>query len=335
MPLLDNLREVLNEEREQKKANVHAVHIRIRCDDDAVVAQVIHAAVNIQRQVQKVQLLIALLLKERGTVHAETVGRFAAQGKDSLSLRIASRGDGPGGGITLRDEEHGILGALVLAVVMHAAITQLFSVQLGFFSTFLCHLTRNTRHLLARLLTVLDFLFNGLRHIRVAVQVVIQLPRDEINHESTDGLLARPHHIAAQLRLGLALEHGIDDLDADGRLKPAAYIRGLVILLVETLQTLDDSLAKGILVRAAHGRMLPVDKGIVILPRLLLVRDGHLDVLILEVNGRVERGVRQLLIQQIRKPVLGGRVFAVQADHEPRVQVAVIAAHTLHEFGPE
>ena len=50
--------EELNEETRHQKAYVHTVNIGIRGDDNLVVAQIIHILVDIERRLQKVELLI-------------------------------------------------------------------------------------------------------------------------------------------------------------------------------------------------------------------------------------------------------------------------------------
>ena len=49
MALFDEFWEELEEEGDKQQADVHAVYIGIRRDDDVIVAQVVEAVLNIQR----------------------------------------------------------------------------------------------------------------------------------------------------------------------------------------------------------------------------------------------------------------------------------------------
>jgi hypothetical protein len=82
-------------------------------------------------------------------------------------------------------------------------------------------------------------------------------------------------------------------------------------------------------VRAALGRVLAVDEGVVFLAALRGVGEGDLDVLALEVDRIVERLALHFLAQQVEQAVLRFELLAVEIDRQPGVQVRVVAAHPL------
>jgi hypothetical protein len=56
--VLHQVREELEEEGHQQQPDVHTVHIRIGGDDDLVVAQAIHAVLDVERGLDQVELLV-------------------------------------------------------------------------------------------------------------------------------------------------------------------------------------------------------------------------------------------------------------------------------------
>lgn len=58
MALGDELGEKLEEKRDQQQADVHAVDVGVGRDDDLVVAQAVHALLDIQRALEEVEFLV-------------------------------------------------------------------------------------------------------------------------------------------------------------------------------------------------------------------------------------------------------------------------------------
>ena len=123
MLLLDQVGEELKEEGDQQQADVHAVHVGIGGDDDAVVAQSVEAVLDVERGLQQVELLVFVddLLGQ-----AEAVERLAAEAEDGLQVRVAALSDRSAGRVALGDEEAALGLVLALGVVeVNAAVAQL------------------------------------------------------------------------------------------------------------------------------------------------------------------------------------------------------------------
>jgi len=116
-------------EREQQQADVHAVHVGVGGDDDAVVAQAVHAVLDVERGLEEVEFLV---LVDDLLGQAIGVERLALEGEDGLRLDIARGGEGAGGGVALDDEEGGFLGAGVAVAEVEAAVAELLVVEGGF-----------------------------------------------------------------------------------------------------------------------------------------------------------------------------------------------------------
>ena len=94
-------------------------------DDDAVVAQAIHAVLDVEGRLQEVKLLVLV-----DDLLGEPVGveRLALEGEDRLGLHVARGREGAGRRVALDDEERALLGAHVLVPEVEAAVAQLFVV---------------------------------------------------------------------------------------------------------------------------------------------------------------------------------------------------------------
>jgi hypothetical protein len=79
--VLHQVGEELEEEGHQQQPDVHAVHIGIGGDDDAVVAQAVHAVLDVERGLDQVELLVLVhhLLGE-----AVAVERLALEAEHGL-----------------------------------------------------------------------------------------------------------------------------------------------------------------------------------------------------------------------------------------------------------
>src|SRR5689334_6800364 len=100
---LDELGHLPIEERQQQRADVRAIDVRVGHDDDPVIAELVDvvlvlAEARAERGDQRDDLLRAYELVEARALDVEDL---AAQRKDGLELAIASLLRGPAGGITL------------------------------------------------------------------------------------------------------------------------------------------------------------------------------------------------------------------------------------------
>ena len=88
MPVANQVREELQEKRDQEQPDVHAVHVGIRRNHDFVVTQAVEAFLDVQRGLQQVKFLVFVdhFLREPVSVQ-----RFALQREDRLRLHIARR----------------------------------------------------------------------------------------------------------------------------------------------------------------------------------------------------------------------------------------------------
>jgi hypothetical protein len=115
---LDDVGEVAVEERQQQRADVRAVDVGVRHDDDGVVAQladvvVVRADAGAERGDQGDDLLAGQHLVDAGLLDVEDL---AAQRQDRLGLAVAALLGGAAGRVTLDDEQLGVLGVALLAV---------------------------------------------------------------------------------------------------------------------------------------------------------------------------------------------------------------------------
>ena len=91
-------------------------------------------------------------------------------------------------------------------------------------------------------------------------------------------------------------------------------------------------LAEGRKVRTALSGILAVDERGDVLAVALSVRDDALDVLALEVNGRVEWFGRHGLVDQVEQAVCRVVDSAVEPEGESGVEVGVVAHHGLDKL---
>ena len=320
----DHVGEELQEERGEQQADVHAVHIGVGGDDHLVVTQVLHVLLDVERRLQEVELLVLVdhLLREPVTVQ-----RLAPQREDRLRAHVARGGDRTRGRVALRNEDHRLLGQLVLVREVDLAVAQLAVVERDLLGR-LARLLLDARDGLALLLVLDDLLLQRLRRLGVLVQVVVEVLAQEIDHEVAHrdpGL----DLLRAELDLGLRLEDRVGDLHRDGRDDRRADVRRIVVLVVELLDGLGDTLAEGRLVRTALRGVLAVYEREIALAVARAVGDGHLDVVAREVDRRIERILGHVLVQQVEQSVLRDVAAAVEAEREAQVQVGIVLDHLL------
>ena len=82
---------------------------------------------------------------------------------------------------------------------------------------------------------------------------------------------------------------------------------------------------------AAVAGVLAVDEGGDVLSIALAVGQDDLDVVALEVDQRVERGLRHVLGDEVEKAVFRFICYSVEDEGQPLLQVGVVFHHRLHE----
>ena len=325
MALADHVGEELQEEGHQQQADVHAVDIGIGGDDDLLVAQVVHLLLDVERRLQQVELLV---LVDDLFGQPEAVERLAAQREDRLRAHVAALGDRARRRVTLRDEDHRLLGQLAAVRAVDLAVAQLAVVERDLLGR-LAGLLLDARDGLALLLVLDDLLLEHLRRLGMLVQVVVEVLAQELHDEVADRGARLRHLLRAELRLGLRLEDRARHADRDGADERRADVGRVVVLVVELADGLGDGFAEGRLVRAALRRVLSVDERVAALAVARAVGDHHLDVGSRQVDGRIERLLGHVLVQQVEQSVLRGVGLAVQTDRQPAVQVGVVAHQLL------
>ena len=115
---LDQLFHLPEEERQQQRADVRAVDVGVRHDDDLVVAQLVRIELvasdaGAERGDQRADLLAAQHLVE---ARALDVQNLAAQRQHGLEFAVAALLGGAAGAVTLDDEQFGLGGIALLAV---------------------------------------------------------------------------------------------------------------------------------------------------------------------------------------------------------------------------
>ncbi len=329
MPLRDKLREKLQEKRDQQQPDVHAVHVRVRRDDHLVVTQPVHPLLDVQRALQQVELLVLVDHLLRQPIRVQ---RLPLQREHRLRVHVATRRQRTRRRVALHDEQRALLRPLVLRAQMRPTIAQLLVVQRGL----LRPLTRqiaNARQLLALALALLDLALQLVRRLRIAVQEIVELLSQKTGYKVAHARPARTHVRAAQLRLRLRLEHRLLHPDRHRRHDRLADVRRVEILFEKRPQRRHQRLAKRRQMRAAHRRVLAVHERVILLAVMPRVRDRHLDVLALQMDQRIQRLARQLLVQQIAQTVLRLVGLAVENQRQPAVQVGVVPEHLLDELG--
>ena len=330
MSATNHLREELEEERDHEQTDVHPIHIGIGGQNDVLVTQVIDAFFNVQRRLEEVKLLVLINDLPR---EAEAVKRLASEREHGLKIHIAAFRDAPTGAVTFGNEERALLTVWVLRIKVDAAITQLLIVQLGLAGV----LTRSLLHaadLLALLLVRLDFLKERLRRIGVLVQMIVQLRGHEVDDRAAQIPPTRFHRRTAQLGFGLRFKDRLLNLHAHRRDDTSAHV-GWFELLLEELATLrHDRLAESSQVRAALSRVLPVHKAVALLTIAARMGEGHLHIRALQVNDRVLRSLRELVIEQVQQAVLAAELLSVQLERQARIEPRIEAQHLPHEVQP-
>ena len=186
------------------------------------------------------------------------------------------------------------------------------------------------RYGLALLLVLDDLLLQHLRRLWMLVQVVVQIHRKEITHKLLHRH-PRRNLLRAKTYLRLRLEHRVVHTDRYGRYDRRADIRRIVILMIKLLDNLGYRSTEGRLMRSSLRGILSVDERIVALAISRTVCYYHLYILTRQMDRRIERLLRQVVVHQIEQAVLRDIFAAVERDLEAEVQIGVVAHHLLHE----
>ena len=293
MAFLNQVREELEEEGNHQQADVHAIDIGIGRHNDLVVSKPFHAVLDVEGRLQKVEFFVLIdhLLGE--TIRVE---RLTTEAEYGLRVHVAALGDGTAGRVALGDEDTGFFLLVALGVIqVETAVTELAVVEVRFLGTFTGQLG-DTGNGLAFLFRFLNLLQHHIGHLRILMQVVIDLGLDEIAHKLVDtrsGRLVflrhgRPHVVRTQLGLGLALEHRFFHIEGYGRHDTVTDVGELLVLVVELLDGAGDVFLQGTLVRTALGGVLTVHKGIVFLAILVGMSEGNLNVLAFQMHNIIK-----------------------------------------------
>ena len=189
MPAAHQIRKELQEESQQKQADVHTVHIGIRRDNHIVVTQVLQTVLDVQRSLQEIELLILIHDLFSQTVRIQ---RLAPQAEHRLRVHVPRLGDGTARRISLGNENGRFILQFMVGIEMHAAVPKLAVVQADLLGTLAGNLL-DTRHRLALPLRLDNLLQEQLGSIGIAVQVIVQLLRHEIHDKIADGRSSRRH----------------------------------------------------------------------------------------------------------------------------------------------
>ncbi|ABA48493.1 conserved hypothetical protein [Burkholderia pseudomallei 1710b] len=247
---LDQLREMLEEQREQQHLNVRAVDIRIRQDADLAVTQVRHvdAVVRAVRiDADRHRDVVHLVVREQAiALGLPGVEHLAAQRQDRLVFLVAAHLRGAARRIALDEEQ------LVARDVLGLAVGQLAGQHRDAGALLLLDLLARARarlrlldHELGELLAVLD----------VLVEPQLERRARERRHEL--------HRVAAvQALLDLPLELRIEHLRREHERHAREHVlreqlhalRLQVVQLDEALHRLIEAVAQAGFMRAARGR---------------------------------------------------------------------------------
>ena len=141
-------------------------------------------------------------------------------------------------------------------------------------------------------------------------QVIVKVPRDEIIHEGADGgtvlvvLVFLPHVGGSELGLCLSFEVWLLDLDADSPYDALTAVLGLIVLFEIILESLGYRLPERCQMSASVPGILAIDERRDVLAVGVAVGKDYLDVVILEVDRLVQRGLGHILLHKVEETVL-------------------------------
>ena len=257
MPLLDERAHKAEEERQQQRADVAAVDVGIGHEDDLAVAQLRHVEIRAnaraERRDHRHELFVAVDLVEARFLHVE---HLAPQRKDRLIPPVAPADGRAACRVTLDDVNFRMRRVALLTVGQLAG--QGRALQRCLPARGLPRAARRFPRARGHQRLVED----GARHRRVLLQKGLEL----VVHHRLD---QRAHVGVAELRLRLALELRVRQLDGNDRAKPLArVVAGDLLLALEdvvffavVVEHLRQRGLEARLVRAALGCVNIIRKG--------------------------------------------------------------------------
>ena len=273
-----------------------AVHIRIRHDDNLVVAQLGEVELlpdaGAQSRDHRLKLVVAIDLVRSGLFHIQ---HLAPQGEDRLKPGVPPLGGGAAGGVTLDDIELGKLGVVLVAVpelIRHGGPAQ------GGFAPdgFPCLFGR-----LPGAAGGEGLVQNHPPHLGIFLQEGLQLFRDNRVHQ-------RPDFAVAKLRLCLSLKLGVCQLHGDhaGEALPAV-LAGDFVLVLEHLdfpaigvQYIRQRALEALLMHAALRGMDVVGKGENGLVIAGVILHGHFRHGVLPLSGHVDDALMKRVLRAVQ-----------------------------------
>ena len=154
---------------------------------------------------------------------------------------------------------------------------------------------------------------------------------DEVVDKLIDTYLARRSHILrTEFDFGLALENRFLDIEGNSTYDAITDIRQLLVLIEELLDSTTDGLTESGLVGAPLDSVLSVDKGIILITRLVGVREGNLNIFARDMNNRIKRISGHALCEQVEETVLGDKLTTVIVERKAGIEIRVVAKHGLN-----
>ena len=336
---LNQIREELQEERQHQQADMHTVHICIGRDNDFVVPQFIEAVFDIQGRLQAVELLVLI---DDGFGQSVRVQRFTAQREHRLCTHVTGLSNRTGSRQTLRDKDTTVLTKIIICifcrfhrlsiVVMDLTIAQFRIVQQVLFRT-LTSRFGHTGNCLTLLLRILNLLQHHVRYLGMFVQVIVKLGLNEIVDELINGYIAvRRHVFRTEFDFRLRLKYRLFDIDSYRTNDTVTDVRQFLVLVIELFYRTTDSLAESRLMRTALNGILAVDERIILVSRLIRMRESNLYILSGNVDNRIQRLSRHTLGQQVEEAVLGHKLLTVIDQSQTGIEVCIVAQHRLDVF---
>ena len=341
MPVLDQLRHLLIEERNQQRRDVRAVHVGVRHDDHALVAQIFVAIFGSRARAERLdEIGEKLVLRKLRGRSIRDVQNLAAQRQNSLRFAIACALGAATGRVALDDENFGARSLLDRAIGKLARQTQLARRRLApdfFFPP--------------PLQTFFRLIDGPLEQLRRLLRRIREPVIESIAHRRFDDLR---RFDSRELVFRLPLELRFADENGQRRCRRAHHVfrRDLLRLLVSRQLAIGakpfvESLPQPVFVRAAFGRRnrvaigereavlvrnpgdRPFDRAVTALffdaTRKNILRDARaavdgLSQIVGEAAGEVENGFRRrIVLDQFRR--------ALPADLDAREKISLGARH--------
>ena len=136
-------------------------------------------------------------------------------------------------------------------------------------------------------LRLLNLLQHHIGHVRMLVQIVIDLSLYKITYKFIDGRTTGSHIGRAQLDFSLTFEQRFLHIDGNGS-HPSVTDIGIIHVLVEIfLDGTGNMLFESTLMRTSLSRMLSVDKRVILFTILAGMRKGYLNIFSLQMDDGI------------------------------------------------